>query len=296
VKSTKNKKSPVTFVRRYWLIASLIILPLLASLVFNNWYNAHIDQSISQANANTSQLLKKANDQLVANAKLRAEAKAAREKAANEAADAARTANESTVSTINSSACNTASSHSTPANIDVLVNKKHCLQPLSYAPGDLVTSNGATLSAKAISAYNQLFAAAAAAGQGFSVTSSYRSYGDQVSTYNYWVSVSGKEGADTYSARPGYSEHQTGLAFDVAAGSCVLDCCGATSQYQWLQANAADYGFIQRYYAGYENITGYKAEEWHYRYVGTAVAKDMQARGIKTLEQYWDILGGGYYY
>ena len=296
VKSTKNKKSPVTFVRRYWLIASLIILPLLASLVFNNWYNAHIDQSIRQANASTSQLLKKADDQLVANAKLRAEAKAAREKAANEAADAARTANESTVSTINSSACNTASSHSNPANIDVLVNKKHCLQPLSYAPGDLVTSNGATLSAKAISAYNQLFAAAAAAGQGFSVTSSYRSYGDQVSTYNYWVSVSGKEGADTYSARPGYSEHQTGLAFDVAAGSCVLDCFGTTSQYQWLQANAADYGFIQRYYAGYENITGYKAEEWHYRYVGTAVAKDMQARGIKTLEQYWDILGGGYYY
>ena len=105
-----------------------------------------------------------------------------------------------------------------------------------------------------------------------------------------------KRGADTYSARPGYSEHQTGLAFDVAAGSCVLDCFGTTSQYQWLQANAADYGFIQRYYAGYENITGYKAEEWHYRYVGTAVAKDMQARGIKTLEQYWDILGGGYYY
>lgn len=296
VKSTKNKKSPVTFVRRYWPIASLIILLLLASLIFNNWYNAHIDQSIRQTNANTSQLLKKADDQLAVNAKLRAEAKAAREKAANEAADAARTANESTVSTINSSACNAASSHSNPASIDVLVNKKHCLQPLSYAPGDLMTSNGATLSAKAISAYNQLFAAAAAAGQGFSVTSSYRSYGDQVSTYNYWVSVSGKEGADTYSARPGYSEHQTGLAFDVAAGSCVLDCFGTTSQYQWFQANAADYGFIQRYYAGYENITGYKAEEWHYRYVGTTVAKDMRAKGIKTLEQYWDIPGGGYYY
>lgn len=170
------------------------------------------------------------------------------------------------------------------------------MQPLSFAPGDLVTSNGATLSAKAIAAYNQLFAAAAAAGQPFSVTSSYRSYGDQVSTYNYWISVSGKEGADTYSARPGYSEHQTGLAFDVAAGSCVLDCFGTTSQYQWMQAHAADYGFIQRYYAGYEDITGYKAEEWHYRYVGTAVAQDMRAKGIKTLEQYWDMPGGGYYY
>lgn len=184
--------------------------------------------------------------------------------------------------------------HDTLSSIDVVVNKKHHLQPLGYEPSDLVTSNGATLSRKAIDAYDRLYAAAAAAGQGFHVTSSYRSYATQVSTYNYWVSVSGQAGADTYSARPGYSEHQTGLAFDVAAGNCTLDCFGSTAQYKWLQAHAADYGFIQRYYAGYEKITGYKAEEWHYRYVGVAVAKDMKAKGIKTLEEYWNVPGGDY--
>ena len=115
-----------------------------------------------------------------------------------------------------------------------------------------------------------------------------------MSTYAYWVSVSGASGADTYSARPGYSEHQTGYAFDVAAGGCALDCFGTTSQYQWMQQHAAEYGFIQRYYAGYESITGYKAEGWHYRYVGVDVAQDMKAKGIKTLEQYWSIPGGDY--
>ncbi|MBC7459454.1 M15 family metallopeptidase, partial [Candidatus Saccharibacteria bacterium] len=122
-------------------------------------------------------------------------------------------------------------------------------------------------------------------------------YSSQVSTYKYWVGVSGAAGADTYSARPGYSEHQTGLAFDVAdsAGAYPLDSFKKTSQYQWLLANAANYGFIQRYYAGYTSITGYTAEEWHYRYVGVAVAKDMASKGIKTLEQYWGVSGGDYF-
>lgn len=191
--------------------------------------------------------------------------------------------------------CNTASAHTNPASIDVIVNKKHCLVPLAFVPPDLVTVNGATISAKAANDFNRMFADAAAAGQPFSVSSSYRSYTTQVSTYNYWVSVNGQQGADTVSARPGYSEHQTGLAVDVAAGSCTLDCFGSTSQYQWLQANAAHYGFIQRYYAGYEATTGYASEEWHYRYIGTAAAQDMKARGVKTLEQYWGLEGGDYH-
>ncbi len=141
--------------------------------------------------------------------------------------------------------------------------------------------------------------AAVAAGESFYITSSYRSYNDQVSTYAYWVRTSGANNADTFSARPGYSEHQTGLAFDVAASvnskQYVLSDFNKTTRYNWLQANAADYGFIQRYYAGSESITGYKAEEWHYRYVGVAVAKDMQKKGIKTLEEYWGVSGGNYY-
>lgn len=140
-----------------------------------------------------------------------------------------------------------------------------------------------------------MLSAARAAGQPLSVTSSYRSYGTQITTYNYWVSVSGKDGADTYSARPGYSEHQTGFALDVQTtdGRSLSDFAG-TSQYAWLNAHAHEYGFIQRYIAGYESITGYKAEEWHYRYVGVDVASDMKAKNIFTLEQYWSMSGGDY--
>ncbi len=264
-------------------------------LVFLTLYSNSVTQKVT-VDSNTQNTLAVETAKQVEDIKARkaAELKAQQEAEAKAAAESARSSLGSDTTSVDSLKCNRASSHKNPNEIDVLVNKKHCLQPVTFAPNDLVTSNGATLSAKAITAYNQLFAAAAAAGQGFSVTSSYRSYNDQVATYNYWVNTSGQAGADTYSARPGYSEHQTGLAFDVAAGSCALDCFGSTSQYQWLQQNATDYGFIQRYYAGSESITGYKAEEWHYRYVGVAVAKDMKAKGVKTLEQYWGLTGGGY--
>ena len=238
---------------------------------------------------------KKAEIARIAAEKAAAEKKAAEEAAAKEAAEQAARQKEAAAITINSASCNTAKSHNNPSSIDVVVNKKHCMQPLGFVPGDLLTSRGATLSAKAMGSFNALMAAADAAGQTMSITSSFRSYSDQVSTYQYWVNTSGVTGADTYSARAGYSEHQTGLAFDVSANGCVLDCFGTTAQYAWMQANAADYGFVQRYYAGYSDVTGYKAEEWHYRYVGVAVAKDMTSRGIKTLEQYWGISGGNYF-
>lgn len=233
---------------------------------------------------------------------LEAKKKAAEEKAAQDAADAAAAEKDETEGAestkpstqTTTEGCNSATTHTNPATIDVMVNKKHCLTPLSFAPSDLVTSHGATLSAKAIDAFNQMFAAAAADGQPFIVSSSYRSYATQVSTYNYWVSVNGQQSADTVSARPGYSEHQTGLALDVGVTGCELDCFGGTSQYQWFQANAASFGFIQRYYSGFEAITGYASEEWHYRYVGVSVAQDMKAKGIKTLEEYWGLEGGDY--
>lgn len=229
---------------------------------------------------------KKQKEQEQAAQKAKEEAKAAAEQSAavSQAAPSGNTTD----------GCNTLSSHSNPASIDVMVNKKQCLQPLAFTPPDLTTTHGATISAKAANDFNRMFDAAAAAGQPFTVSSSYRSYQTQVSTYSYWVSVNGQQGADTVSARPGFSEHQTGFAVDVGAGGCNLDCFKGTSQYQWFQAHAAEYGFIQRYYAGYEHITGYAGEEWHYRYVGRAVAEDMKARGIKTLEQYWGIEGGNY--
>lgn len=222
-----------------------------------------------------------------------AQAKAsAQKKAAAKAAKQAQSA--ANVGPINSKDCTSGGTRSNPESLDIIVNKKHCIQPLDFVPSDLTTVNGATLSAKASGNFAAMFAAAKKAGRPFSVTSSYRSYQTQISTYNYWVNQSGATGADTYSARPGYSEHQTGLSVDLAAGGCALDCFGSTKQYVWLQAHAADYGFIQRYYKGYENITGYSAEEWHYRYVGVGVAKAMKASGVKTLEQYWGVDGGGY--
>lgn len=277
----------------YAIVAVLCAVALAAGGL--SWYALATDSYVQKTDRATEQTKNEAVG-IVQNAAEKraqeaAEEQARKEAAARKAAEQARTGN----ATVDSKACNAATSHNTPTAIDVVVNKKHCIQPLNYVPGDLVTSRGATLSAKAINDFNKLYAAAAAAGQPFYVTSSYRSYTTQIATYNRWVSISGRTEADTYSARPGYSEHQTGFALDVATSGCTLECFGSTSQYQWFQKNAAQYGYIQRYYDGYETVTGYKAEEWHYRYVGATVAKDMQAKGIKTLEEYWNIPGGNYY-
>lgn len=195
---------------------------------------------------------------------------------------------------VNERPCNPSVWNNNPGSINVLVNKKHCLIPLDFAPQDLVTTHGATISSKAASDFNRMYNDAVAAGQGFIVSSSYRSYATQVNTYNYWVSVNGQAVADTVSARPGYSEHQTGFAVDLGVHGCILDCFSKTTQYSWLKSNAVNYGFIERYLSGYEEITGYQGEPWHYRYVGTSVAQDMKAKNIPTLEQYFKIEGGYY--
>lgn len=185
--------------------------------------------------------------------------------------------------------------HGNPTSIDVVVNKKRCFNPIDYAPADLVTIDGATISSKISADFDAMYKAAAAAGYPVTVTSSYRSYQNQVATYNNWVAVNGSTAAaDSVSARPGYSEHQTGYAMDLAAGNCSLECFLQSGQFTWMQAHAAEYGFIQRYPVGYTSITGYNDEAWHYRYVGKTVALDMKAKGVKTLEQYWNIPGGDY--
>ncbi len=295
--------------RRYALSLSALLVALLIAAGLLLWHALTVGNEVG-VNQTKVQDMNNQLDTKLAEIKARkaaeaTEAKQAAAKAAEQAkqaeqeAEAQKVAAQSIapatdITQLDSTQCNREARYRDPASVDVIVNKKHCLQPLTYTPADLVTSNGATLSTHAIDAYNQLFAAAAAAGQPFYTTSSYRSYQTQISTYNYWVAISGAAAADTYSARPGYSEHQTGLAFDVAANGCVLDCFGSTTQYQWFQHNAARFGFIQRYYAGKEAITGYKAEEWHYRYVGVQVAQDMQAKGIKTLEEYRGVSGGDY--
>ncbi len=224
-------------------------------------------------------------------AKKEAEKKATEQKAA---ADAALAAQQKGL-VVTPAGCAVKGAHGNPSAIDVVINKKHCFNPIDFTPSDLVTSFGATISAKAQADFVAMYQAASAAGVPISVTSSYRSYGNQVTTYNTWVKTNGSTAAaDTVSARPGYSEHQTGLAIDFAAGGCSLECFTGSAQYTWMQANAATYGFIQRYQAGFESITGYSPETWHWRYVGPAIAKSMKTSGIKTLEQLWGISGGGY--
>lgn len=184
--------------------------------------------------------------------------------------------------------------HADPAKIDILVNKVHCLSPLNYAPSDLTSVDGYMVSAKVASHLSDMLASAASANATLSLTSAYRSYDDQVAIYRDLVTNKGAAAADAMSARPGYSEHQTGLAVDFGAGDCFLECFATTNQYSWLQAHAADYGFIQRYYPETTRHTGYEAEPWHYRYVGKEIALAMKAKGVKSLEQYWGISGGDY--
>jgi len=129
--------------------------------------------------------------------------------------------------------------------------------------------------------------------------SGYRSYAFQSDLYNGYVRTQGLATADRQSARPGYSEHQTGLAADLggtsAPGCNVAQCFANTIEGRWLADHAYEYGFIIRYPADKESITGYEYEPWHVRYVGVALAAEMHRRGIETLEEFFNVTGGTQY-
>ena len=241
---------------------------------------------------------KKATEQYIAQAKVNAaKASEATAKAKMEADIAAQAQTEAKIAaTQNDNATPAADCGvSNPGALTVVINKKHCFSPLDWAPGDLASVNGYVMRQPAAVAMQSMMDAAAAGGAGFGISSAYRSYSNQVTTYNNWVQVNGSTAsADTVSARPGYSEHQTGLAADLMTSGCALECFSTTAAYTWLNQHAASYGFINRYPAGLSSITGYAPEPWHWRYVGATVAQDMQAKGIQTLEEYYGISGGGY--
>lgn len=178
------------------------------------------------------------------------------------------------------------------SSLTVVVNKKHKL-PSNYVP-TLVAVAGGNMRPEAASELQKLLSDATSAGVPMSILSSYRSYSTQVSTYNKWVSQDGQVAADTYSARPGHSEHQTGLAVDLGNGTCSLEICfGDTPAGKWLASNAKNYGFIIRYPSGKQTETGYQYEPWHLRFVGTDVANAIKNSG-KTLDQYYNIEAGDY--
>jgi D-alanyl-D-alanine carboxypeptidase len=175
----------------------------------------------------------------------------------------------------------------------VVVNKAHPLNPKSYVPPDLVDvpvphTNAPQLRKVASDAVVTMFAAAKQDGLDLASNSAYRSYTYQVGIYGDDVNNLGKAAADKLTARPGYSEHQTGLAIDIgaASGRCSLaECFETTPEGEWLAAHAWQYGFVLRYPKGLTSITGYDFEPWHYRYVGKDLAQRMHDSGVKTLEQ-----------
>jgi D-alanyl-D-alanine carboxypeptidase len=176
-----------------------------------------------------------------------------------------------------------------PASIWVVVDKQRPLNPKSYTPNDLTgIGSGQYLRSAAASAYQALVNDAKTAGFTLVSESGYRSYDTQVSVYGNEVKNFGQATADTESARPGYSEHQTGWAVDIAAPGCIEDCFGGTAAYKWVLANAATYGFAQRYPADKSAITGYRHEPWHFRYVGPELANEL-SKTNQTLEEFFGL-------
>lgn len=176
--------------------------------------------------------------------------------------------------------------------VRAVVNKKHPNSPESYVPGDLVSiGNGQQLRKEAADAMALMQAAATAAGAGLVMGSGYRSYETQKTLYANYVKQDGQAAADRYSARAGYSEHQTGLVMDFAP---IDDSFANSKQFTWLMANAHKYGFVLRYPVNGESITGYMYEPWHWRYIGVADATAMHEDEVNTLEQFYHVTGGDY--
>jgi len=186
-----------------------------------------------------------------------------------------------------------------PDSLTVLVNKQRGL-PKDYAPDDLVVPDvpfsfsgeheKKHLREPAARALEALFRKAAEDGIELAAVSGYRSYGTQAAIFNWNVQTQGEEHARRYSAYPGTSEHQTGLAMDVSSRSvnyALIEEFAETAEGKWLAENCAEFGFIIRYPNGKEHITGYAYEPWHLRYVGTDIARTIMAVG-GTLEEYFE--------
>lgn len=173
---------------------------------------------------------------------------------------------------------------------DMLVNKYRFLNE-SFKPDDLITiskeyTDGEDYQANrtAVNALIQMFESAKLDGLEMVVNSAYRSYNDQVEITEFYREWYGDNYVNNYVAKPGFSEHQTGLAFDI--GSKSENVFVDSEEYKWMQENAYKYGFIMRFYKKGEVITGFRSEPWHYRYVGKEIAKYIYENNI-TYEEYY---------
>ena len=158
----------------------------------------------------------------------------------------------------------------------LIANKTYSL-PEGYNPGGLLP--------ECEEAFALMKKDAAGLGLNIYISSGFRSYASQKSIYNRYVSKDGRALADTYSARPGHSEHQTGLSIDL---NTITQSFGRTKEGKWVATNCHKYGFIIRYPQGKAHITGYRFEPWHLRYVGVDTATKIAQSGL-CLEEYYGI-------
>ncbi len=184
-----------------------------------------------------------------------------------------------------------------PSSEWVVVNKRRPLNPKTYEP-DVVTvpvehTNPPLLRPVVSAAVVALFHAAKVEhGLELASNSTYRPYSDQKSVYDTDVSNLGKKEADRLTLRPGYSEHQTGLAIDIGtlSGTCDLDAClGKRPEGTWLAGNAWRFGFLLRYPSDREHETGIEYEPWHFRYVGKPLARELHETRVQTLEEFFGL-------
>lgn len=184
-----------------------------------------------------------------------------------------------------------------PQDLLVLVNKTHYLKS-DYAPSDLMVPKvpfcigEMKMRKEAAEMLEKMFAAAKEEGITLVARSGYRAYGTQEAVFERNIKRSGLQKALTYSARPGQSEHQTGLAMDITAKSVnnrLVENFETTKEFEWLSLHAHEFGFILRYPKGREEDTGYQYEPWHYRYVGPSIAAHIHEKNL-ILEDYLNAL------
>lgn len=173
---------------------------------------------------------------------------------------------------------------------DMLVNKHRSLTE-KFVPNDLVTISKEYASEEnlqaskiAVDAFIKMSKAADAEGYSLVINSAYRSYQEQLDLIDFYMNAYGQNYVDKYVAKAGFSEHQTGLAFDI--GSRKTNVFQNSKEYTWMEENAYKYGFIRRFTKKYEFITGFRNEPWHFRYVGEKIAKEIHENGM-SYEEYW---------
>lgn len=178
-----------------------------------------------------------------------------------------------------------------PERLLAVVSRTRPVDPLDYVPPDLVRWRDGPyeLRAEVAEHLGRLVDDAAAAGLGLRVISGFRSYRTQAETHASWVRRRGRRAAEAVSARPGHSEHQTGLAVDVDStdGFCYLDACfGDTPEGRWVGRHAHRHGFVLSFPRGTRHRTGITYEPWHLRYVGPTAAGRMRRWGVALLADY----------